>query len=70
MRITLEDLKAAVRFAERAGVDEIELHELPCDDGLAGWPRTIRLSVAAERALRSIGNLPREERDTDKENES
>jgi hypothetical protein len=31
-------------------------------DGLEGWPRKVRLLVAAERALRNIGNLPREER--------
>ena len=63
MRISLEDLKAAVRHAERAGVDEVELVPVANDDGLAGWPRSLRVGLAAEKALRSI----RDEFNNDKE---
>lgn len=51
----VSELEEAVAFAKRKGLTEVELREM-ADDGLSGWPRQIRMIVAAEIALRSIGN--------------
>ncbi len=49
-------------------VTQCVLEEQPlASDGLDGWPRKVRIALAADRALRNIGNLPREARDAEKE---
>lgn len=57
MRITLNELEEAVAYAKKKGLTEVEFIEV-ADDGLSGWPRNVRMYVAAEQALRSIGNYP------------
>lgn len=68
MRITLSELEEAVAYAKKKGVTELEFREM-ADDGLLGWLRQIRMTVAAEIALRNIGNYADDDPNKGEKNE-